>query len=418
MKFQLLVILLVFCSVLSASISPFLMEQIDLIEAELETARSTFPILIRLFYSLKLFYKRFEYILLESYSDSEADVPPHSVKLYSVLSKYFTLIVCFYNNSPLESLRSVRLYGNFEFAFLFIFYIKFKRASPHLSTLENPFQKILLYKKMRDRFGKYKFPILDFYYSTSKDILNEPFGMPSQVQQDKPEDQKMATQTISYDPVHDWEEKRQILEEIILSIQSLKIFARHLTVDVSDFLTSINNKTEKFKFVLKNFLVDSQGPSFAHFLSIFHQIQNIVQNAYLYRELPTTTKKLLFLFDIYRHHFVGNPLIDPRHFPKRMLAITAHPYLWKLKIFKFFTLQTTDLVQKSVKSLRKGKVSNFFKGKRGKLIAEICNIETNSQDAVLNISKGLWLNLLDHREILSPRKRWYLEAYLALQNKG
>jgi hypothetical protein len=416
LNFQFLAIFLVSCPLFVNSISPFFTEQLALIEAEIENAQPQFSALIKPFFSLKSFYTRFESLLSEIDTDLDDDEPPFWLIVKAVLLKYFTLVVCFYNNSPLESLKAVRLYGNFEFIYLFSYYIRFKENAPIYSVLEGPFKKILIYRKMTGKFLKWEFNIQFNYGRIVKKILDEPFRISLQAQQVDSQGPKVAIQNCSYDAALDWEERKKILEEIILSLNSLNILSRHLTVDMSEYLVIVKNKIETFEFVLKNFLVDSQGPSLGHFLSIFYQLQNLVQGFDLYKYLPRTTKNLIFLFNLYRQHLIENQLTNHRLFPKKLLAIVSSPDLWKKKIFKLFTQPTKEIAQKSVKNLQKGAIFRIFQSKRIKLIAELCKIEVNSPLALEDIGKGLWFNLLVHKEILSPRKHWWLETYLELQN--
>jgi hypothetical protein len=439
MKFQVIfrffVVSIVSWSVFAASI-PSALYQLTLIETELGNSQPLFPYLIKLFSTLKIFYNRFESLLSgsdyesgfgtddevhnsdhddESHHSDSYNEPIHLTIYHSVLLKYYSLVQTFYNNSPLEALRAVRLYGNFEFAHLFTDYIINMNSSPCLDYLRSPFCKILEYKEMKRKFKKRNFNILNNYELFGMNILLEPFKASLQTQSNNAED--MTAQNSSY--VVEWEERKEILEEIIHSIKSLNIFARHLSADVSMFLIKIKRKVEKFELVVKSFRVDSQGPSLDHFVSIFYQLQSLVKDFKFYKDLPLSTKNLFSLFGIYRYHLIENQSTDPLLFPQKMLAVVSHEDSKKKNfIFKLLKLPIDLPVQKVLKSFQRCQIYDILHDDHpGGLISEIYDIEMDIFDAVFDLGKGLWHNLLNLQNVLSPREQRIVKTYLALQNK-
>jgi hypothetical protein len=421
MKFQVIflfyAISLVSWSVIAAPI-PTNLDQLTLIKAELDASPPLFPSLIKLFFTLKNFYKRFDLVLLDSDSDSEE--PLNFPGLYSIMSKYYAIVLSFYNNSPLESLRAVRLYGNFEFACLFTEYILNDGDSISFSDLKYPFCTILKYKEMKKKFKTHKFNILNNYERIRMRILLEPFKASPQTQTNNTEDSKVTIQNDSYNAFLDWEERMKILEETTLSIKSLNIFARHLSVDVSWFLIKIKRKVDKHEFVVKNFQVDSRGPSLGHFVSIFYQLQSLVQDFKFYKDLPLSTKKLFSLFSIYRYHFIEEQLTNPLLFPKKMLAIVSHENCSKENIFTLLKLPINVVLKKVAKSMRRCQIYDIVQDDLGELILEIYEINVKNQAPYDNfdLGKGLWHNLLNLQNTLSARKRRIVKSYLALQSNN
>jgi hypothetical protein len=391
---------------------PLLLDKLAAIEIEMEAVQPLFPSMIKLFFALKYFYKRFKCF---EYSESDyVKEPVHFSKLRSVLSKYYICIVSFYTNSPLESLRAVRLYGNFEFALLFAQYVAMTSKPPSLPDLENPFWKILIYK---EEFEIQTFPILYDYDIIGETIYNEPFMALARALPDNAKDSKMTTQTGSYTAIIEWEERKELLEEIILSIRAFNTFARHFIADMSGFLIKVKNKMENLEFVRKNFRVDSQGPSLNHFISLFYQLQSLVQDFKLYEDLPSTTKKLFYLFKVYWHHLIQNQMTDPLLFPKKMLALIALPNFefQKTKFTSLLKLPTNDILKKSLKYLQRGDITGILYKERENPISEIYKPQMNSEYSFLDLGKGLWNNLLLHGDILTPYEQWKVKTYLILQ---
>jgi hypothetical protein len=404
---QLVMISLASCTVLPLSILFQFNDQLSLIEVELEDAQPFFSTLIKLFFSFKSLYKHFESKFVKLNQEIKEF---NNLKLESVLSRYHTLIISFYTSSPLESLRAVRLYSNFEFAYLFIRYIR-RNYYCSLSDFEYPVRQIL--RGLNPKFRNRNANIFKEYAGSVKRIMKKSFKELELAQPCKDKVSKLATQNSSYNVDLDWEERREILREIILIIKSLNIFSRHLSTDVSDFFVKIKGKVEKYEFAVKNFQVDSQGPSLSHFLSIFYRLQRQFQNVKFYEDLPSNAKKLLFLFKIYWHHLIRNQLTDPQLFPKKILALVSHIDRGNRKIFEH--LKPTIDLRKTVASLRKRQLFVIFNDETGDRISEICKIETNSQ-AEFDLGKGVWHNLLNYKDILAPGDEWLIKVYLALQS--
>jgi hypothetical protein len=424
MKFQmvlsLIAIVIIFGSAFASTASPLLEDQLAVIESEMEARQPSFPILIKLFFTLKYFYKRFDCFESSCHHGSESDSDEELAylsRLRFVLLTFHSWVVNFYTNSPLESLKAVRIYGNFEFAYLFSRYIVIRSKPSNLPVLQAPFYNILHYKEMTEKFKKRKFNILENYERIAKDIHKEPFSTLSRPLLELTKDSEMTTQNGLFDAVIEWEERKKILEEIILSIRSLNKFARHLTADMSGFLIRVKSKTKKFEFVLKHFQVDSQGPSLSHFISLFYQIQNQVQNVKFYYDLPLTTRNLITLFKIYWHQLIQNQMTDPFLFPRKMLALVSQTNnRWHERLFNFFKFSTIKLTKKSVYSLQNDDIHVIlFEEKRKEAISELYRLKVNSEDNILDLDRGLWSNLLLHKDILTPYNEWIVKTYLILQ---
>jgi hypothetical protein len=416
---------MILCSASAITDSPRLIDQLAAIETEMDYGQPAFPTLIKLFSTLKYFHSRFEcFEFLSHVNESDSDSveePSHLSKLRSVMAKYHTCIVSFYTNSPHESLKAVRLYGDFEFAFLFTRYIRNKLCmmndsdSPCLTAMQDPFYRILKCKDMK-KFKNRNFSILGEYEGIARIILDGPFGAESQGLPETPKDPK-ANNDGSRDAVIDWEERKKILEEIILSIRSLNIFARHLTADMSNFLNRVKCKIVKLEFIVKNFQVDSQGPNVNHFISLFYQLQGLVQNVKRYEQLSPKTRKLLSLFKIYWYHLIRNQMTDPLLFPKKVLALVSRSRnMRQRRIFKFLQLPTNVSLKKSVQYLREEDIFNILWKKEGQ-ISQIHKVETNSDGDILDLGRGVWNNLLTHRDIIIPYEQWVIKTYLILQNE-
>src|SRR5260370_932224 len=65
-----------------------------------------------------------------------------------------------------------------------------------------------------------------------------------------------------YDAIADWNKRKDILEEIILSLKSLYRMSIRFKCGRSDL---IKNKIAKYEFIVEKFQVSTEGPSYDHF---------------------------------------------------------------------------------------------------------------------------------------------------------
>jgi hypothetical protein len=305
----------------------------------------------------------------------------------------------------------VRLYGDFEFGLLFTSYIIINSEPSSLHDLDGPFDSILNYKETTGKFMNRDFNILETYEEIAKNIHNEPFRVLSENNQD----QKKTIKS-SRDAVDEWEERKEILKEILLSIKSLYIFARHLTADTSGYLIKVERKMEKYECAVNNFQVDSQGPSLNHFISLFYQLQRVVQSVDSHRELAPSTGKLFYLFKVYWHHLIKNQITDPLLFPKKMLALVSQfRNRSDRTMFTSLKLSINDILTKSIKHLQNGDIYNILCKKRENQLLEIYRLHGNLDDAICDLGKGLWDNFLLYGDNLTPYEQWTIKTYLSLQ---
>jgi hypothetical protein len=380
-----LVALLYFLSIslTISSIVPIGSPKLEDLLSELEEMEFSNSRIIDIYFSLKNFYERNKSLILLG-SDEYLDL---ASKFHLNLSRYHRLINNFYFQSPIECLQMVRLYGNFELAYLFTSYLFLEKDVSDFDDLEVPLFNISRFKELETRFKKLRYQILSNYGTIAKEILHKPFG--AQPGNTVSMNFKIGN---SYNAVEDWEKRKEILKEIIIAFKTLWKLAVHL--GRNEFVPTIKKKIEKFEFIIAKFQIDQNGPSSDHFLSLFYQIRHLSRDEHAHKLSPNF-KKLFSVFRIYSKHMTDFQLVDPSLFPKPMLAIVSRRILYKENIFNLFICRTDQLIPMVVDSLREGQISEI-------------------SSRIMNGKNPSWHNLINSYGILNPRENWIIKVYLTL----
>jgi hypothetical protein len=402
MKFPLLFIFfsipLVSCTVPKTNYLYLGGDEITNLNAELDVAESSLYKAIKLFPRLKEFFNYHQF--LKDYQYEE---------FFSVLSRYYSIIRSHFTKSPIECLQTTRLYGNLEFTFLSTDYIK---SNAEVSS----FKKLVEgYQKLKWGFHDAYVPKENIIYCTlanyrkiAQKILLDPF-IPNPKTNSEIVPNSKTSPKVPYNAGEDWEERRKIIEEIILSLKSLYKSEKYSLRDVATD-RRIKRRIEEFQVILEKFQVDSNGPCIEHFVSTFYQLRFFVQNSKSYGDLPSIAKNLLSLFRIYCKHLEEYQFIDPSLFPKPMLAIVHRDDLYKSSFFWHFRLSNNRLIQNGIVYLRREQLSNIYERKR--------LLYSKNRKIVFSLSEwgstGNWLNLLNLPDILSLKEKWIINAYEVL----
>jgi hypothetical protein len=318
--------------------------------------------------------------------------------MHLILMEYCQNCKRFYSESPREFLLTVRLERNFELAYLFLFYILVK-TDVSFDILKKPLDLILEYNDPVKSFKCLKYEISECYGLIAKKVLHTPFQYTDQTQKTDTGDLN------SYSCIVDWKERQGILDEIVNSLKDLSEMAKEMG-GRNKFRWG---KIAKYEFIIKEFQVESKGPSFGHCEQIFRQLQNQINRADLNEAISPITKRLLTLFKIYCIHLYRWQFIDPSLFPVRMLAIISHQKFTKEELIKLFKLSIDELLQESIKSLE------LFQIKE--IISKITNLETNfipAKSHDLSFRRVIWNHLINLEDVLTPFGKWIVKVYLAL----
>jgi hypothetical protein len=350
------------------------------------------------------------------------------VKFNSIFYIYYAIIKRLFLESPIEFLQAARRYGNFEFAYYLAFILEIKMDEKKDSFIyEIPFMNI---RKMEthsiENLRNYPFFVLK--------ILNMPFKALSQNRDENknngieplygavgfvPLNNDIDSKTF-YNPIADWEKRKEIMQEFILLFKSFFNSADQMNLQVKFLIRKITMS----EFLIKKFQVDSQGPSYDHFLSTFYWLKSLIQNCKSYTKISVLIKRLLSLYKLYCKHLTEHQLTDPSLFPTSMLAIISHKNLAKEKIFSLLKCPPDALRLKAIDSLRKfqllkiykreseNPISKGFGCKKGQIVK---NVESKRKPVYyVSLDKGFWLNLLSLKNTFTPQEEWFIRVYLIL----
>lgn len=394
MIFQVLfaVISLIFCSTLPRDCLPY-DEQIAELTADLDALQYSTSKMIDLFFNLKHFYRCFQSLFPFGAMGCESD---KISKFYDLLLRYYEIIRSFYLKSPVDCLQTIRLCGNFEFAYMLSWNLSIEH-NPSFCALQDPLYRIKVFTDdINRKFQSLKEGFLDNLGSIAKEILGRPYLEQADIDSDS-----NATPKSTYNAIVDWEMRKEALREVILSLKAFYKLAIHH--DDKETIRCTMKKIKKYEFAIKKFQVDLNGPSYAHFLSLFHQIRCFVQQEDFYELIPSATMRLFFLFKTYHKHLIRYQLIDPSQFPTPMLAIVCRRRLRKKRIFKL--LKSPSLLLDTIDFLRSYKIMPIYNS-----IGDWPSV--NSWE----LKEGLANNLLSFGGTFTRKERWIIEVYLALLN--
>jgi hypothetical protein len=322
--------------------------------------------------------------------------------MHLILLGYHRNCQIFFIKSPKEYLLAVRLKKNFEVAYLYLLYALFK-SDCSFDNLKKPLDLILKYNDPIKGFKELKYDISACYKLIAEETLHRPYQSTDQAQPADTSDINIMPDNLNtcFD---DWKERQEILAEIVYSLKDLSEKVKEME-GRHKFL----GKIAKYETIISGFQVDSNGPSFDHFVQIFNDLQRHIEPTDLYEGISPNTEKLLALFEEYYINLYKWQFTDPSSFPKPMLAIISHQNLNKIKIFKLLKLPIGDLLQKAVKSLEQIKIENASSMIKN---LETNFISTNSHD--LSFILELCRNFENLESDLTPLGKWIYKVYLTL----
>jgi hypothetical protein len=377
-----------FISMHSASILPKDCLQFKEKIVQLEAMQFSFSNLINTFYYIRNFYNNIDDTI--QFEETEKQIIASKFQLN--ISRYQELIKNYYRESPIECLQAVRSYGNFEFLYFFTGYIIIEEDT-RKSFILDALVKFRKKKDWNERFQRLRYDVLINFGTIAKRILLKPFRPTPQAQFS---DSKIPLEN-SYNAIDDWRERKEILKELVLSLESFCKLVGYLKDD--RFPLIVREKIQKYKFIINSFQVDLQGPSYSHFISVFYQLRRlslIKYNDYY----PAEIKRIFSVFGIYSKHMREYQFTDPSQFPKSMLAIIPRRLLTKESIMELFKCQTNDLISRSLQSMEIDQLSEIYYKTRKLRIGKFRNINFH--------------NLLTLSNILTPQEEWIVRVYLFL----
>ena len=234
--------------------------------AELDGMKLSELNLIDSFNSIKFFYKKVQHLVNEP-DDENFDLIS---KFSLVLDDYHAIVCKSYSEAPKECLQFVRLYGNVEFIYFFNFLIG-EDKNPSFYDYRYRLKRLTRPVDIEVKWSKLRYSIISGYTHIFKVILQKPFK--NSVQNNNNDNcNQYSSGEEPYDAIADWNKRKDILEEIILSLKSLYRMSIRFKCDKSD---RIKDKIAKYKFIVEKFQVGSEGPSYDHFLSIYYQLCNL-----------------------------------------------------------------------------------------------------------------------------------------------
>jgi hypothetical protein len=399
--FAFFVFSLISCSEISTD-SPSFKDHMEEFANELTAVPHSVDNFITFFPNLRYLFSCFKILIA---NDPYSEISDEISQMEWILLEYCTMCQNYFTESLIESLRAVRLYGNVELTYLFLFYVKTVDSGYSFNDLKRPLEKILKYNDADLCFEVLKFIICDYYGLIANEILSKPFVATCQDQAISKNGPNITPPT-KYKAALDWEERKKILKEIAFSLRDMSEMSKTL-VGWHLFLM----KKIKYEFIIREFQVGRNGPRFDHARYIFYRLQSLLEPRDSYKSMDEVTKNLLPLFRIYYIHRDQWQFIDPILIPKPMLAIISQNELKKKEIFELFKLPVEVLLKKAVESLETNQIMNLS------LQAKLQKISYQSaMNRELAFRPLLLHNLMNLKNVFPSKGEWILKCYFALKN--
>jgi hypothetical protein len=351
-------------------------------------AKGYLPLFISVFSSLKYHYSCFLNFLAENPDGQHSS---EISQMHSILLQVYLNCQHFFTKTRKEFMLAVRLEKNFELAYLFLYYAIIK-IDLSFENLKESLDLILDYNDPVNRFKGLKYDISMCYGLIAKEILHNPL---------QSKDQTHKADSKDLNTIGEWEDRKEILAEIIYSLKDLSEMAKEIEGE-NKFLWG---KIAKYEFIIKEFQVDS----LEHFKYIFRQLQSQVNREDSYENISPITRKLLALFKVYYQNLYRWQFTNPFLIPKSMLAIISHQNLKKRKIFELLKLPIDKRLQEAIKLLELTCIKT--------IISRVKNLETNfipAKSHDLSFKRELWHNLMNLDDVLTPVGKWIVNIYLVL----
>jgi hypothetical protein len=358
------------------------MEMLDKMQFSLSNLKSSFV-------TLRKIYCDFN----RQKNTNDVEISAWNFKFSAAFTRYRTVVENFYKQSPMECLRHFRFCASFEYSYFFTSLI----VQP---CAENFYKTFSYYGNSTAAWKNLKSNLLNNYSLIIGDILHRPFKSPEKLISEEGTKESIEVKEVDFDAAADWEERKEILKELILGLKSLRNMA--LAQGNSGFHKEVCGKIAKIEYLIRNFQVEKKGPSHNHFLMIFHDLQRLnEEEEYISDEFPQKTKFLLTIFKLYSAHLSNHQLSDPSLFPKSMLGMSCRHF--RDDIFNLSKSLPQEVWQSTISFLQKSQILWIYR--KYKRFLPVNDIGPGI---------GLLYNILNLGEdILNPQDEWIIRVYLA-----